>query len=324
MIILVVAIGVTGTYAWQSISQEALNEATGEDNPGGRLHDDFNNYNKDVYVENFTEVNKDGIPVYARIRLYEYMETGPDAGINRTSKDRNATSVLKGADINNVSTWKLYIPEDKTNTLHNTYWDWEMGGSTVYMPTFNKNKDSLEADINGTFAGLDGNIMTDYDRYEDYAEYTKGQNLMADAVYDADSNSIDEGNEAVEGKNITTIEETHTAKESQNGAVITMAQWKAQGERPGKYWVYDTDGWAYWAEPIQPGEATGLLLDSIKIKNEPENQWYYSIYVEAQFVTNGDWGDIVQGTGFYADHLSIDAILLLNKISGMNQINGIV
>ena len=35
-----------------------------------------------------------------------------------------------------------------------------MGGSTVYMPTF-KNKDSIEADINGTFAGQDENIMTD-------------------------------------------------------------------------------------------------------------------------------------------------------------------
>ena len=36
-----------------------------------------------------------------------------------------------------------------------------MGGSTVYMHTFNKNKDSIEADINGTFAGQDENIMTD-------------------------------------------------------------------------------------------------------------------------------------------------------------------
>lgn len=28
-----------------------------------------------------------------------------------------------------------------------------MGGQTVYMPTFLKNRDSLKADINGTYAG---------------------------------------------------------------------------------------------------------------------------------------------------------------------------
>ena len=46
------AILLTGTFAWQSISQVALNERTGEVNPGGRLHDDFDGTNKDVYVEN--------------------------------------------------------------------------------------------------------------------------------------------------------------------------------------------------------------------------------------------------------------------------------
>jgi hypothetical protein len=35
-------------------------------------------------------------------------------------------------------------------------------------------------------------------------------------------NSINEGGEAVEGKNITSVEETHIAKELQNEAVIMM------------------------------------------------------------------------------------------------------
>ena len=34
------AILLTGTYAWQSISQQALNEAQDMVNPGGRLHDE--------------------------------------------------------------------------------------------------------------------------------------------------------------------------------------------------------------------------------------------------------------------------------------------
>ena len=67
----VIALG--GTFAWQSISQTALNEAMDTINPGGRLHDDFNGSNKNVYVENFT---KDGTAIFARVRLDEYMEIG--------------------------------------------------------------------------------------------------------------------------------------------------------------------------------------------------------------------------------------------------------
>ena len=59
IIVSVIAISVffTGTFAWQSISQLALNEVAGNPNPGGRLHDDFNGRDKKVYVENFYEWN---------------------------------------------------------------------------------------------------------------------------------------------------------------------------------------------------------------------------------------------------------------------------
>ena len=70
----------TGTFAWQSISQTALNEAAGAVNPGGRLHDDFNGTNKDVYVENYTKPGE-GVPIFARVRLDEYMEIGDGAGL---------------------------------------------------------------------------------------------------------------------------------------------------------------------------------------------------------------------------------------------------
>ena len=74
-VLLVIAIALTGTYAWQSISQEALNEVEGGSNPGGRLHDDFDGRNKDIYVENFSETES----IFARIRLDEYMEIGPSS-----------------------------------------------------------------------------------------------------------------------------------------------------------------------------------------------------------------------------------------------------
>ena len=308
--VLVVVIALTGTYAWRSISQTALNEAASGGNPGGRLHDDFNGSNKDIYVENFGD-----IPIFARIQLREYMETGKDAGINKDDPNRDATPVLAGTDINDISAWTVHTPGDSHASFHSEYWKWTLGGETVFMPTFNKNKDSLAADINGTFAGPDGDPTTDNDRYGDYVNYTLGEQKTGSAVYDADADEEDKGEAAVEGVDIETREETHAAKATQNATVLSMAEWKAQGAPRGKYWVYDTDGWAYWAEAIQPGEATGMLLDGIELQKNLTD-WYYAIKVTAQFATADDLGSKTDSDGFFQEGMTDDALLLLSGISG--------
>lgn len=308
--VLVMVIALTGTYAWRSISQTALNEAASGGNPGGRLHDDFNGSNKDIYVENFGD-----IPIFARIQLREYMETGKDAGINKDDPNRDATPVLAGTDINDISTWTVHTLGDSHASFHSEYWKWTLGGETVFMPTFNKNKDSLAADINGTFAGPDGDPTTDNDRYGDYVNYTLGEQKTGSAVYDADADEEDEGEAAVEGVDIETREETHAAKATQNATVLSMAEWKAQGAPRGKYWVYDTDGWAYWAEAIQPGEATGMLLDGIELQKNLTD-WYYAIKVTAQFATADDLGSKTDSDGFFQEGMTDDALLLLSGISG--------
>ena len=330
------ALVVSGTFAWQSISQTAKNETTGLVNPGGRLHDDFDGQNKDVYVENFTDPNDGGVPIYARIRLDEYMEIGKGAGLKSGDANysaKQAQSLISGADINDVTTWTTHIPgtgvEVCANEFH-TYWTWTMGGKTVYMPTFNMNKDSLAADINGTY---DGTNPADDVHYDDYHAYVSGETRMDNEVYDADDNSIDEGTAAVEGVNIRTVNnKTHTAKETQTAVVVTMAQWKAMGSPVGRYWVYDVDGWAYWAEAIQPGEATGLLLDQIDLDRDPDGDWYYAINVVAQFCTRGDWGkenntgffDPTQGTPPTDDAMELlqQAANLLPKLYGISFLEG--
>lgn len=316
-VILVLAIILTGTYAWQSISQQAVNKVIPDANPGGRLHDDFNGENKDVYVENFSN----SVPIFARIRLDEYMEIGQDAGTNLEDPDRLATPVVENTDVNDMTTWKTYIPEaylqeGEFDLIHVNYWSWETGGSTVFMPTFNKNKDSLTADINGTFEGPDGNSATDEDRYKDYKDYSLDEEKTANAIYDADTNDVDEGEAAVEDVNYTTTEEPHVAKKTQTGTVITMKEWLEDGCNPGKYWIYDEDGWAYWGELLQPGEATGLLLDSIKMTGSTNEPSYYAINVVAQFATNGDWGDKAENTGFYQDGITDNALLFLYLLGG--------
>ena len=298
-----------GTFAWQSISQQALNEAAAVVNPGGRLHDDFDGRNKDVYVENFTD-EADGTPIFARVRLDEYMEIGTGAGTDRNLAKGEALTVTgltvvgQGSKINDKSTWITRKPGG--GSAFEEYYAWDMeGGRTVYMPTFNKNKDSLAADINGTY---DGKPDTDVP-YDDYVIYTLGQQITADATYDDDNNDIEDDGVRLES-------ETHTAAETINGTVITMEEWVTRWEAyltalegnpdadiadydvKGDFWVWDSDGWAYWANPIEPGTATGLLLDGIELIDPPSDSYYYGINVVGQFVTADDIG-YLNGTGFY-------------------------
>jgi len=282
----------TGTFAWRSISQEAKNEIVRlANNPGGRLHDDFNGENKDVYVENFMSANEGGEPIFARVRLDEYMEIGEDAGEKVDDPTRKAESVAESskdptakADIKDTTTWRTHIPGDAKDPFHD-YWTWALGGEKVFMPTFNKNKDSLKADIKGTKAL----------NYSDYKSYVLGDKETDAATYDADDNDIEDAG-------VTTAVETHEAKETLNATVVTMAEWEAAGCPVGPIWVYDTDGWAYWAQAIQPGEATGLLLDGIQFTGKLDENCYYSINVVGQFATAGDWGSAATKEGFYADN----------------------
>ena len=98
-----------------------------------------------------------------------------------------------------------------------------------------------------------------------------------------------------------------------------MAKWKEDGNQPGKYWVYDTDGWAYWAEAIQPGEATGLYSVKISLKQQMSDDWYYGINAVAQFATDDDLGDDTEDTGFYEDGLTDDAYYLLMTAAGPSE-----
>ena len=284
----VIALG--GTFAWQSISQQALNETMATVNPGGRLHDDFNGRNKNVYVENFTKPDEDGTTIYARVRLDEYMEIGQGAGT--TGETNKAESLVVDADREDVSTWTTRLPGE--NETFGQYWDWAMGGQGVYMPTFNMNKDSLKADVNGTYDATDGT-----NHYIDYVEYAVGDTETGDEIYDADTDDTDES-DPIENTDIKKVlSQEHTAKQTGTAVVITMQQWIDEyNMEPGEYWVWDTDGWAYWAQGIDAGETTGLLLDEIIHSNPPSDSWYYGINVVGQFVTADDIG-FLNNTGFY-------------------------
>ncbi len=153
------AIAVGATFAWQGQTQRARNEAQGDINPGGRLHDDYfiGNRGEDVlttgavkrvYVENFTTE-----PLFVRVKLREFMEVGEGAGTGAGTK----VTVTGEAepDFTDPTTWHTYQLGE--NTSFRTYWNWSLSKTTdpvvSYLPTFNMNKDSVVPDVNGSWKG---------------------------------------------------------------------------------------------------------------------------------------------------------------------------
>lgn len=355
---------VGGTFAWQSISQTALNEGSDVINPGGRLHNDMwyvsaEENNNDIYVENFGDE-----AIFARVRLSEYMEIvlnkGTDGEIekqiigSKTEKtDENGTPVYEEDGITPVYdyTYRPFTGYDDTGVVTagietdadgnevNTYWTWFTGGETVYMPTFNMNKDSLMADLNGIYE--DGNVGTISNRvpvddpehqYSDWTEWAEGQTKKANEIWDYDSNTEDElegtdlsvlidpeqtSAENYTSENVALVYETHIAQPTQNAQLISMSAWLSEFDDGaggydaslydptvhGYYWVYDDseggDGWVYWSAPISAGDATGLLLDGTVLNQVMDDTWYYAIEAVGQFCTLDDTGSVEDSTGFY-------------------------
>ena len=316
---LAIAIALSGTYAWLSLDQIAYNEASGAPYPGGRVHDDYDGRNKDVYAENYGT-----LPLLVRISLREYMETGTGAGIKDTDPGVNsAAPFTAGADINDKATWPAHIPggDDPADCaigeadLVHKYIQWTLGGSKVFMPTFNQNREDQSTDASGialdavtlgqTAVGRNDAAGDHNDGSPDY--WKAGDTVTADEAYwDPDAG-------AGAGAVAVRADMEHTAKSTllpEEGGVLTMAQWKAEGCLLGNYWVYETDGWAYWANLLEPGEATSLLLDGIFVA-EPDLAWYYCIDVVGQFATVAD------RSGFDGPPTA-DAALLIDKAAGLD------
>lgn len=332
---------VGGTFAWQSYSQRVTNETAGVNgNVGARLHNDFNGTNADVYVENYAD--SDGTTVYTRARLHEYMEYGTGAGTHEDdARPSTGITLIRGdvpvddtvgftPDIEEPSTWDIYLHEGNQSSdlgirdfMSLQYGDIENSnkGSKVYMPTFNKNFEDEAADIKG-YLGDGGSRYNKEDSYTTYETYIVGQAETDDATYS-------ELAEAVAGQGTNVLEETHYAQNTLTGSVISMDEWMdvdGYNCEPGNYWVFDTDGWAYWAGGLLPETATSLLVDSVLVSKPLAVDWHYGLHVEMEVATAEDLGDAYAtdavDQGMYAD-ITTDGSYLLNTIANVNAMGGI-
>lgn len=256
--------------------------------PKGRLHVDNIDGNKFIYVENYSDA-RTGCDIYVRVRLNEYFEYGRGAG---EVSGKYITVVRSG--ILNSSTplrdypesWDAFDydadPTDEVIDIRH-FITLKLGGQIVYMPTFNKNYNN-----------------DDIDEKDLKKSYQNTQLVSKAAIY---PDLFNEGQERYDK-----IEE-HEARETKVGRVITMNKWKELGYPvDADLWVFDTDGWAYWAAPLEADAATGLLLNKVVVEYDINNDWYYDILPELEYTTKENFVAMESKTP--------EAVILLDKISG--------
>jgi hypothetical protein len=254
--ILLIAILVTGTYAWSNsgvdkttleitTSGTTSGSSSDSNDDGATLHidTDADENTIEIYVENWGENE-----VAVRLQIREYAESGEDAGTNSSDAD----PFISSAKLDDVDTWNTHVPKTTSNSdiddcnqgtakKFHTYWKWEVTGvSKNYYPS--------QAD----------------DR--------------------EDKTFIDTDN--AKGTGDSSTKKTSTVKD-----VITMKSWQNKNEPIDSYWVYDSDGWVYWAKPVASGSATGVLRIEVTQASDPDNEYYYGLNIEAQMGTKDGGSD---------------------------------
>ncbi|MGO2964044.1 MAG: hypothetical protein ACTIDE_15660 [Carnobacterium maltaromaticum] len=311
--------GVSGTFAWTSISQRAINEVSMTKQPGGRVHDDYEgirgldtttegDINKNIYAENYS--NK---PLYVRIKLTEFFESGLGAGqymvdstdhIMKPTSDNQATvlpnSGLDNAALSDRTSWPAYLPNGllsngSPSELRQVI-QWSLGDTNddrkVFMPTFNQNNMDISADVTGE--AIDELTWKKNLYYEDLSKVLNGTFEQWSLGETYTSTLIKNNGDTAAP--VETPGVTHTAKETvvpTNGGYMTMTDWLSQGKPTGYFWVHDSDGWFYWATELEPYSATSLVLDRFHVV-VPQDDFYYAINVISDFSTEED---VVQWSG---------------------------
>ena len=225
----------------------------------GTLHDyrTANGRYRQVHIENWGNE-----PLFVRIRLDEYMEIGPGAGLRSVAIDENtgeaipnplnfAKPLIDGASIDDPSTWEphtgLSFATNSCLAGFHDFWKWETGGQKNYFPA-----------------------PEDQRTNKSFIDRNSPPNMRTNRINEAG----------------VQVRQTRSAQ------TRTMLHWSFDGSPIGDFWVLDEDGWAYWAAPLNPGDSTGLLLNRVIRATRLEEDSFYDINVTAQMaIIDPDWFD---------------------------------
>lgn len=295
---LAVCLLASGAFAWSSFAQQRVNRFSEELQPGVNLHDDFaGGPEKDVYAE-----NNGATAALVRLRLTEYLRF-----------EKGGTYPALAADDAAGTGWHVHSALGNCGFEGHLYYGWRMGGHKAYMPaapsaraqgselagdyTEPRDVGDLDAVIDWGAAlraafEAEGNAVAQ----ADLAEYLAGEEANAARLQaaigalpeDYAQAGVKQYEGQPEAEQTRYLNEVRLTRVPQ--AVLPMADWLAgtpgvaQSEpgyrapcAKGPFWVLDGDGWAYWAEPLQPGEATGLLLQSVTYRGNAPAALTYKV-----------------------------------------------
>jgi hypothetical protein len=111
-------------------------------------------------------------------------------------------------------------------------------------------------------------------------------------------------------------------KQTPNAVIIKIADYLAlTADEKDAFlgWIYDTDAYAYWSQPLLKEEVTGLLLHGVATDASIKNtDYYYVIDVRLQAVDTGDlpmWktgAESIDGSGTTYETATAEGLLLID------------
>ena len=326
---LAAGIVLAGTFAWSSFNQSRINVFNELIVPDVNLHDDFEGGpNKDVYVENSGD---SPIYLRVRLTEFLQTEGRGSLMEGHVRDDDKAYLWAPHNGVDTIEACKPIAPDKVSSTWgsdnFHDYYTWLMGGQNpdnlsaqiYYKPATEEQKSGTNADgterapvvvsdpLTGTSTAGDASV----DYAAQMAEEIPKQQAARLAELKAELIAGGMGETDAAAKAATQAEAEGLAmkalglQKTQTAYVITMDQWisgttglapGAEGYRApyakGEFWVIaPLDGWAYWANGLEGGTATGLLLDKVNRtdKNFDSNA-EYAVNVWLQAVTEDDLG----------------------------------
>jgi len=267
---------VSGTFAWTNFNSSAINSfigrGTGQVTPGRAPGGTLHNDFEEGRVYRDVYVENWGTEPLI-VRLQLTEYMEIGEGAgSRNSAENNAVSLVEDASLNDVNSWTRFSGLN------------ESGASDVFRHYWNWTMGGMKYyfpaphDLRGT-------------QDENGIDFVSTRSPVGSVGYRPDYANV---------------------RQTLNSQVLPMDEWVSRGMPIGHYWVVDTDGFSYWAAPLAPNEATGLLLHKVEMVNATKLNYFYAINVVAHMATIDDVPDNYQRL---LTNASPEGAILVNKIA---------
>ena len=254
-IITIIAIAMTGTFAWYQATNK-VNEFIGTAQREVILHDDFDPLTgqKEIFAENAG----DGV-MFIRIKFDEYMDLTSDLNGDRDNKwqthkpQPSAAGVVNYSDCGGIN--------DDCELFHD-HFEWKFGAWTEGTESHTGRKWYLP------LSSTPGEVDTDLGDYTP----TTGEAWL----------------------DLTPAQQA-TVTQTPAFQIYPMSNYMGAGDATRKAyvgWIYDpADGYFYWSQPLYAGEATALLLTKVFTNIDPAliTEYYYALNVIIEAVDLRDY-----------------------------------